>query len=318
MADLGRGQRRRLVGAGCPGLSLTSVGHGSSCQGYRRRRGATWGEVTADGRSGFPAAAGRYHLYACLACPWSHRVVLGRLLKGLESAISISYADPYRDARGWALTGGDFVEEVNGFSFLAEAYAATDPTFDDRVTLPVLWDTSRGEIVNNESGDILRMLGDAFGAFAEHDVDLYPPALRREIDTVNEHVYENLNDAVYQAGFSRNQAAYEEACARVFATLDGLEERLASTRYLVADTPTEADLRLFPTLVRFDTVYYLHFKCNRRQLVDPDHPRRPGSRLSGAARPRLSFLIPLVRRDARKSVLRDQQRLNERLESSVS
>jgi putative glutathione S-transferase len=244
------------------GCELTSDGR------FVRQRSVFRRWVTVDGRSGFPAAPGRYHLYVCLACPWSHRVVLGRLLKGLESAISISYADPFRDARGWAFTGGDFVDQVNGFSFLAEAYAATDPTFGDRVTLPVLWDTSGGEIVSNESDDILRMLGDAFGALAEHDVDLYPPALRREIDALNDHVYENLNDAVYRAGFSRNQAAYEEACTSVFATLDGLEERLGSTRYLVADTPTEADLRLFPTLVRFDTVYYLHFKCNRRRLVD--------------------------------------------------
>ncbi|HEY7380241.1 MAG TPA: glutathione S-transferase family protein [Gaiella sp.] len=224
--------------------------------------------VTADGSSGFPAAAGRYHLYVSLACPWSQRTSIGRLLKGLERAIPVSYLDPYRDARGWAFSGGAFVDHANGFSFLSEAYLATDPAFDDRITLPVLWDTETKQIVSNESGELLRMLGSAFDAFAEHDVELYPQPLRAEIDALNERIYPNLNNGVYEAGFSQNQAAYEEACGNVFAVLDELEERLASTRYLVGDAPTEADWRLFPTLVRFDTVYYLHFKCNRRRIVD--------------------------------------------------
>jgi putative glutathione S-transferase len=224
--------------------------------------------VTADGSSGFPAASGRYHLYVAGACPWSQRVVIGRRLKGLERAISISHADPYRDGRGWAFTGGTFVDDVNGFAFLSEAYLATDRAFADRVTLPVLWDRDTGQIVNNESGEILRMLGTAFEAFAESDLDLYPPAARPEIDALNELVYERLNNGVYKAGFSRSQAAYEEAFEGVFDTLDRLEERLGSTRYLVGDSPTEADWRLFPTLVRFDTVYYSHFKCNRRRVVD--------------------------------------------------
>jgi putative glutathione S-transferase len=224
--------------------------------------------VTADGSSGFPARAGRYHLYVCLCCPWSHRAAIGRLLKGLEHAISISYVDPYRDALGWAFTGGEFVDEVNGFAFLSEAYRATDPSFDDRVTVPVLWDTETGQIVSNESGEILRMLGTEFDAVAEREVDLYPPALRSEIDELNELIYENLNNAVYQAGFSSSQEAYEEAYARVFSVLDLLEERLGTKRFLVGDLPTEADWRLFPTLVRFDSVYYGHFKCNRRRLVD--------------------------------------------------
>ncbi len=223
--------------------------------------------VTADGSSGFPAASGRYHLYVCLACPWSHRVVIGRLVKGLETAISISYAHPYRDARGWAFTGGEFVDQVNGFTFLSEAYAASDPSFDGRLTLPVLWDTESGQIVSNESADILRMLGTAFDAYAERDADLYPLALRFEIDALGELVYV-LNNGVYVAGFSTSQSVYEEACANVFAVLDALEERLGLTRYLVGERPTEADWRLFPTLVRFDTVYYSHFKCNRRRLVD--------------------------------------------------
>jgi putative glutathione S-transferase len=224
--------------------------------------------VTADGSSGFPAAAGRYHLYACLCCPWSQRTVIARVLKGLEGAISLSYVDPYRDARGWAFTGGEFVDRVNGFRFLSEAYAATDPSFDGRYSLPVLWDGETGQIVSNESGDLLRMLGSAFDAFATKKADLYPAGKRREIDALNVRIYHGLNNGVYEAGFSANQEAYETACNGVFAVLDELEKRLASTRYLVGDAPTEADWRLFPTLVRFDSVYYQHFKCNRRRIVD--------------------------------------------------
>lgn len=225
------------------------------------------GRVTADGSSGLPAAPGRYHLYASLACPWSQRAVIGRSLKGLENAISLSYLDPYRDARGWAFTGSEFVDPVNGFGFLGEAYLATDPTFDGRFTLPVLWDREGGRIVSNESGDILRMLGTEFDAFAERDADLCPAALRLEVDAANELVY-GLNNGVYQAGFSTSQAVYEAAVATVFDVLDRLEELLGRSRFLVGDAPTEADWRLFPTLVRFDTVYYGHFKCNRRRIVD--------------------------------------------------
>jgi glutathionyl-hydroquinone reductase len=239
---------------------------GDGC--FVRQESAFRRRVTADGSSGFPAAAGRYHLYACLCCPWSQRAVIGRLLKGLENTISLSYVNPYRDGRGWAFTGGPFIDPVNGFAFLSEAYAATDPSFDDRYSLPVLWDTETRQIVSNESGDILRMLNGEFGAFAGREVDLYPAAHRAEIDELNTLIYENLNNGVYEAGFSRNQAAYEASCDGVFRVLDQLEERLGRTRYLVGDTPTEADWRLFPTLVRFDTVYYQHFKVNRRRIVD--------------------------------------------------
>jgi len=223
--------------------------------------------VTADGSSGLPAEAGRYHLYACLGCPWSHRTVIARRLKGLEDAISISYAHPYRDARGWAFPGGEFVDQVNGFEFLSEGYLASDPSFDDRVTLPVLWDKETGRIVNNESGEVLRMLGTQFDAFATREADLCPPALRGEIDAVNEFVY-GANNGVYTAGFSTDQEIYEESVAVVFDVLDALDDRLGRTRYLVGDAPTESDWRLFPTLVRFDYVYYSHFKCNRRRIVD--------------------------------------------------
>jgi putative glutathione S-transferase len=245
------------------------LGHELSADGcFVRQESAFRRHVTADGSSGFPAAEGRYHLYACLCCPWSQRAVIGRLLKGLEAAIPLSYVNPYRDARGWAFTGGEFVDHANGFRFLGEAYAATDPDFDERYSLPVLWDTVTRQIVSNESGEILRMLNGAFAAYAEHDVDLYPEPLRNEIDALNSLIYENVNNGVYEAGFSRNQAAYEVACAGVFAVLDQLEERLSRSRYLVGDAPTEADWRLFPTLVRFDTVYYVHFKVNLRRIVD--------------------------------------------------
>jgi glutathionyl-hydroquinone reductase len=235
---------------------------------FIRRESAFRRWVTADGSSGFPAEVGRYHLYVCLCCPWSHRVVIGRVVMGLERAISISYVDPFRDARGWAFTGGEFVDPLNGFTFLREAYEATDADFDEHVTVPVLWDKETGQIVNNESSDILRMLGTALDAVAERDVDLYPQPLRAEIDAVNDLVYENVNDGVYKAGFSTSQAAYEKAAENVFAVLDQLEERLGATRYLLGDEPTEADWRLFPTLVRFDSVYYSHFKCNRRRVID--------------------------------------------------
>jgi putative glutathione S-transferase len=224
--------------------------------------------VTSDGSSEFPAEAGRYHLYVCLACPWSHRAVLGRRLKGLEEAISISYADPYRDERGWAFSGGEFNDQINGFSFLKEAYAATDPSFDGRVTVPVLWDKHTGQIVSNESSDILRMLNGAFETWATESVDLYPPPLRAQIDALNQHIYDDVNNGVYKAGFARSQKAYEHAYERLFATLDELELRLATSRYLLGEAPTEVDWRLFPTLVRFDAVYYVHFKCNQRRLVD--------------------------------------------------
>ena len=236
---------------------------------FVRQESAFRRRVTRDGSSGFPAAAGRYHLYACLCCPWSQRSVIARRLKGLEDVLSLSYVDPYRDARGWAFTGGQFVDEVNGFAFLSEAYAATDPAFDGRFTLPVLWDRGTRQIVSNESGDILRMLDEAFQDFAERpELELAPVALRPAIDALNARIYDKVNNGVYRAGFSQNQDAYEEACNGVFEVLDELEERLGQTRYLFGDTPLETDWRLFPTLVRFDTVYYQHFKCNRRRIVD--------------------------------------------------
>jgi putative glutathione S-transferase len=224
--------------------------------------------VTADGASGFPVEAGRYHLYVSWACPWAHRTVIARWLMGLEDAIGLSVVDPVRDSRGWAFTGGEYVDDVNGFAFLAEAYDAADPSYDGRVSVPVLWDKETGRIVNNESGDITRMLVTDFAEIAEHPVDLYPEPLRDEIDALEEEIYAGVNNAVYEAGFATRQDAYEEAAHRVFAALDRLEERLTRQRFLLGPAITEADWRLFTTLVRFDPVYHYHFKCNLRRVSD--------------------------------------------------
>jgi glutathionyl-hydroquinone reductase len=213
------------------------------------------------------AEPGRYHLYVAAACPWCHRTMIVRGLMGLESAVGISYLDPIRDARGWAFTGGRFVDEIEGMRFLAEAYVATDPASTAHVTAPVLWDRETRRIVNNESSEIIRMFETgAFGGTGEPE--LYPAALAGEIDAINDRVYETLNNGVYRCGFARTQAAYEAAVRPLFDTLDWLEELLGSRRYLLGDQRTEADWRLFPTLVRFDAVYYSHFKCNVRRLVD--------------------------------------------------
>jgi glutathionyl-hydroquinone reductase len=216
-------------------------------------------------------AAGRYHLYVCLACPWSQRAAIVRSLKGLQDAIGVSYAHPFRDERGWAFPGGDFVDDVNGWAFLREGYAATDPAFEGRVSVPVLWDKQEGVIVSNESQDIVRMLNADFNAVAgEPSLDLYPPDLRREIDAINERVYRDVNNGVYRAGFATAQEAYEEAFTALFERLSELEALLGERRYLAGDRITEADWRLWVTLLRFDAVYFVHFRCNGRRLVD--HP----------------------------------------------
>ncbi len=228
--------------------------------------------VSADGATAYPAAAGRYHLYASLACPWSHRVVIMRRLKRLDDAITMSIVDPVRDDRGWAFTGapGTDLDTVNGFSLLREAYVASDPGYDGRVTSPVLWDRVSGRIVNNESVSIMRMLNSAFAAFAPEATDYYPAELAPEIDAVNDRLYDGLNNAVYRAGFATTQAAYDPAVRDVFTTLDWLDERLRQRRYLVGGQITEADWRAFTTLVRFDAAYVHHFRCNLRRLADYD------------------------------------------------
>jgi putative glutathione S-transferase len=203
----------------------------------------------------------RHHLYAALACPWSQRAVIVRAVLGLDDVLGISYADPYRDERGWAFSGGRFTDEVNGFAFLQEAYAATDPDYDGRISVPVLWDKDEGRIVSNESADIVRVLNEWAGG------DLYPDALREEIDALNEWIYGELQNGVYRAGFARTQEAYDEAYRGVFAALERLERLLGDRRYLTGDAITEADWRLLPTLLRFDAVYHTHFRCNGARLV---------------------------------------------------
>jgi putative glutathione S-transferase len=226
--------------------------------------------ITADGSSGYRAEPGRYHLYVSYACPWAHRTIIFRKLKGLEDVIGMTVVDPIRDERGWAFTdevGGP--DPVNGFRLLAEAYRATEHGFGGRVTVPVLWDKKTGRIVNNESSEIIRMLNSELDEWAtRRSVDFYPRALRAEIDAINANVYDNVNNGVYRCGFATSQEAYDEAYEKLFAALERLEVRLAHHRFLVGDTQTEADWRLFTTLVRFDPVYFGHFKCNERRLVD--------------------------------------------------
>ena len=233
------------------------------------------GSPGPSGRGGFEAEPDRYHLYISVACPWSHRVMLFRLLKGLEGVISMSGTRAYMGSQSWSFEpeqGRLFRQEDPAadeyVEYLYELYRLVDPDYDDRATIPVLWDKRRQTIVSNESSDIVRMLNEAFTECGANDADFYPPALREEIDALNEWIYPNLNNGVYRAGFAGTQEAYEEAVYPVFETLDRLERHLARRRYLCGARLTEADLRLFPTLVRFDAVYFGHFKCNIRRLVD--------------------------------------------------
>jgi glutathionyl-hydroquinone reductase len=223
--------------------------------------------------------AGRYHLYVSLACPWCHRTAIVRELAGIQAALPISYLAPFRDERGWAFTGerfsdgpgGEYTDALHGWGFMQAAYIASAPDYRDRVTVPVLWDTRSGRIVNNESSDIIRMMAsdESLGGLGHGGaLKLYPRERRGEIDTINERVYETINNGVYRAGFARRQHAYERAFAQLFDSFDWLEGLLGERRYLLGEHITEADWRLFPTLARFDEVYNLHFRCNRRRLVD--------------------------------------------------
>jgi glutathionyl-hydroquinone reductase len=228
------------------------------------------------GEGGFAAAAGRYHLYVSLACPWAHRTLIFRKLKGLEEAIGVSVVHPHMLANGWEFRdceAGGFPVGDPLFSndFLYQVYLRAKPDYSGRVTVPVLWDMQRDTIVSNESADIIRMLNDAFNAFASSDADYCPAALREEIDEVNARVYKQVNNGVYRCGFATSQKAYEKAFRQLFEALDWLDERLATRRYLVGDQITEADWRLFTTLLRFDPVYVGHFKANLRRIRDYPH-----------------------------------------------
>ena len=240
---------------------------------FERKASAFRDWVTADGApgpsgtGGFRGEAGRYHLYVSLACPWAHRTLIARALKGLEEAITVSVVDPHMGSEGWVFgdSPGATPDPIHGARRLHEVYRAADPSYTGRVTVPVLWDRERATIVSNESADILRMLNDAFGGSGP---DLYPVDLREAIDAVNARVYEHVNNGVYKAGFATAQAAHAEAVEALFAELDALEARLDRDRFLCGDRLTEADIRLFTTLVRFDAVYVGHFKCNRRRIAD--------------------------------------------------
>jgi putative glutathione S-transferase len=228
------------------------------------------GSAGPSGKDGFAAEPGRYHLYVSLACPWAHRTVIFRKLKKLESIISMSTVSPDMLKDGWTFNKGEGSsgDEVNGKSKLSEIYLLAEPKYSGRVSVPVLWDKKRKTIVNNESSEIIRMLNSAFDALAEAKTDYYPERLRPEIDRLNELIYTNINNGVYRSGFASSQAAYEQAFRNLFDTLDEVEQILSRQRYLTGKTITEADWRLFTTLVRFDAVYYSHFKCNWRHIYE--------------------------------------------------
>ena len=232
--------------------------------------------VTADGRagptgaSGFPAEPDRYHLYVSFACPWAHRTLIFRKLKGLDDMISLSVVHWYMAENGWTFAEGDGVvaDPIHDADYMYQVYQAADASYTGRVTVPVLWDKEKNTIVSNESADIIRMLNSAFDAIGATEGDYYPEALREEIDEINARVYDTVNNGVYKAGFATTQEAYEEAVEPLFESLDWLDDRLSTQRYLLGDRITEADWRLFTTLLRFDPVYVGHFKCNRRRIVD--------------------------------------------------
>ncbi|MEL6298585.1 MAG: glutathione S-transferase family protein [Pseudomonadota bacterium] len=232
--------------------------------------------VTADGAAGptgeggFKAEAGRYHLYVSLACPWANRTLIMRNLKGLQDAISVSVVHWFMGDEGWNFADGDGVvpDPIHGAKFMHQVYTAADPNATTKVTVPVLWDRERGTIVSNESSEIIRMLNSAFDGIGSGGPDYYPAAKRAEIDAINEPVYEAINNGVYRSGFATTQSAYDKAADAVFAMMETVEERLGASRYLVGDDITEADIRLFPTLIRFDPIYHIHFKCSRKRLIE--------------------------------------------------
>jgi putative glutathione S-transferase len=226
--------------------------------------------ITADGSSGFKAERDRYHLYISLACPWAHRTLIMRQLKGLSDAIAVSVVNPEMGDNSWEFSDGEgcIPDTINHTRYLWELYTKVESDYTGRVTVPVLWDKQQGTIVNNESREIIRMLDTEFGEIAKPDVDLYPKALQQQIDETIDAIYQPINNGVYRAGFATTQEAYEEAVTELFENLDHWETVLGSQRYLCGDRLTEADICMFTTLLRFDPVYYVHFKCNLRRIVD--------------------------------------------------
>ncbi|CAO3427920.1 glutathione S-transferase family protein [Azospirillum argentinense] len=221
--------------------------------------------VRADGSTPFQPEAGRYHLFVSLACPWAHRTLILRKLKGLEDVIGVTVVDPLMREEGWTFPEPD---PITGSTRLHEVYTKADPTYSGRVTVPVLWDRKTGTIVSNESAEIVRMLNREFDSFGDASLDFYPAELAEEIDRLNAFVYDRVNNGVYKAGFATSQEKYEQAFDALFAALDELDERLGGQRYLLGNRQTEVDWRLFTTLVRFDAVYVGHFKCNLRRIAD--------------------------------------------------
>ena len=245
---------------------------------FQRQEDAFRHWISSDGSTDYPAVADRYHLYISLACPWASRTLIARKLLGLEQIISLTVVDPVRDERGWAFRDpnsgsnrGPFAptDPINGFHFLAEAYELSDPKFDGRVTVPVLWDKQTRRIVNNCEDDICRMFNDAFRALAQNkEMDLFPKDIAAEQEKLSAFIYDKINNGVYKAGFTTRQHVYERACNQLFHALDQLEEQLARSRYLFGTRIVETDWRLFCTLIRFDVVYYIHFKCSLRRILD--------------------------------------------------
>lgn len=249
----------------------------SKTGGRFERSQSQWRDwVTADGEPaegrtrGFKAEPGRYHLYVSLACPWAHRTLIFRKLKKLEDVISVSVVHHFMGENGWTFLTDEAAtgDGLYGLDFLHQIYTKADPSYSGRVTVPVLWDKKEQTIVSNESAEIIRMLNSAFDEWGDGRLDLYPEELRGEIDAVNGRVYDAINNGVYKAGFATKQEAYEEAFDELFAALDEMEARLSRQRYIAGNVMTEADWRLFTTLVRFDAVYYSHFKCNERRIED--------------------------------------------------
>jgi putative glutathione S-transferase len=240
---------------------------------FKRQPNHFTGKISADGSTGHQAEPGRYHLWVSLACPWAHRCIIVRQLLGLDEVITMSVVDPIRDDLGWRFTDGDAhgADPVHGFSYLSEAYAVSDPDFAGRVTVPCVWDRSTDSIVTNDYPEITLQMHTEFTAFQRTDADLFPAELREEILDVSEANFHAVNNGVYKTGFATTQPAYEASFDALFNRLDVLDAHLANHRYLVGDRLTEADIRLFVTLVRFDAVYVTHFKCNRQRLVDYDH-----------------------------------------------
>jgi len=251
---------------------------------FQRQEDAFREWISNDGSTPYAAVPGRYHLYVSLACPWASRTIIFRKLKGLDDAIGLTIVDPFRDENGWAfrdpdlskpgsdlkkLDNFDSTDPVNGFRYLSEAYKATDPKFDGRVTVPVLWDKQTKKIVNNCEDDICPMFNSVFNEFAHNRAaDFFPKDIASEQAKLSDFLYENINNGVYRAGFATRQKPYERACQRLFDALDEMEKRLTSSRYLFGNRIVEADWRLFCTLIRFDVVYHGHFKCNLRRIID--------------------------------------------------